>query len=635
MDVSAAAEASTVVDDSTDSTIAESATVAATKENRRGALTHVVSAGAVLLLIPIALYFWFIHQYGVNAIYYDQWDNVGLLTHTRFFFNDYSHTTVAALWTQHGEERWFFPNLIVLALGHFTNFNILVEQYLSAVLLVFGFALIILAHRRDVAHSRLVFYLPVAFLMFTLGQNEATLQGFNIWVYLVIAMLAATIFLLDLPRSSWLILVAAIMTAVIGSYSGLDALAIWPVGLGVLIWKGRPRAFMLTWVLAAVATTALFFYHYDFAATGTGNHAGHGFVLTHPWSAIQFFFFAIGDLVGGTLPNSLVGSDSDPVIFTIGVAVFLLAVFCLGVALYGRRRNPSRSPVGPALICYGLLLVLLVTVGRASVGLAGASRSRYAPEDLLILVGCYLCLLERWPGHEQESVAASFGAAFSAAVGAFRRADPIFPTIRTAWRQGLLVALRGVAILIIAVEVVGGIENGIPAGAAGRIMYQHVNLVTAHAACEPDSLIKSVLFPNGAYEWANIRGLAEEAKKDHLSFFATSEGSRLEHTKLPPGSYVPPKTSVLRPTSGEQVRGNIFLLAQASANCSISAVKFRIVGPGGQQYKVLPAEHFEYGYLGGWSTTDVPNGVYTVQSTAHDIAGSTGTSRGVPVTVQN
>ena len=67
--------------------------------------------------------------------------------------------------------------------------------------------------------------------MFTLAQSEATLEGFNIWVYLVMAMLAATIFLLDLQRSSWLILVMAIATAVIGNYSALDALGIWPVGL--------------------------------------------------------------------------------------------------------------------------------------------------------------------------------------------------------------------------------------------------------------------------------------------------------------------------------------------------------------------------------------------------------------------
>ena len=35
-------------------------------------------AAAVLLLVPVALYFWFIHRYGVNAIYYDQWNDIAL-----------------------------------------------------------------------------------------------------------------------------------------------------------------------------------------------------------------------------------------------------------------------------------------------------------------------------------------------------------------------------------------------------------------------------------------------------------------------------------------------------------------------------------------------------------------------------
>ena len=100
----------------------------------------------LLLLIPIVLYFWYIHRYGVNAIYYDQWNDVALLTHTRYFFEPYSgHTTIRMLWTQHNESRTFFPNLIVLALGALTHLNILIELYLSAVLLLIALFLIILA----------------------------------------------------------------------------------------------------------------------------------------------------------------------------------------------------------------------------------------------------------------------------------------------------------------------------------------------------------------------------------------------------------------------------------------------------------------------------------------------------------
>ena len=78
---------------------------------------------------------------------------------------------------------------------------------------------------------------------------------------------------------------------------------------------------------------------------------------------------------------------------------------------------------------------------------------------------------------------------------------------------------------------------------ARRRTYQFADLVAAHAADAPDSLIKSALFPNGVYAYANIRALAVAAKKDHLSFFATSEASRLERMSLPDVSYSPPKIS--------------------------------------------------------------------------------------------
>src|SRR5450432_2720658 len=87
---------------------------------------------AVVLLIPVALYVWFVHEFGVNAIYYDQWDNVALLTHSSLGFTTYAgHTGLSMLWIQHNENRMFFPNLVVLALRDLTHFNVLVEVYLS------------------------------------------------------------------------------------------------------------------------------------------------------------------------------------------------------------------------------------------------------------------------------------------------------------------------------------------------------------------------------------------------------------------------------------------------------------------------------------------------------------------------
>ena len=77
-----------------------------------------------------------------------------------------------------------------------------------------------------------------------------------------------------------------------------------------------------------------------------------------------------------------------------GIVIVVLAVAT--IVICGLRRDEgSGSPVGVALICYGLLFAALVTQGRSFLGLGAASFSRYTTFDILILVGIYLALLGR------------------------------------------------------------------------------------------------------------------------------------------------------------------------------------------------------------------------------------------------
>ena len=55
----------------------------------------------------------------------------------------------------------------------------------------------------------------------------------------------------------------------------------------------------------------------------------------------------------------------------------------------------TATPLGVALICFGLLFALTITTGRTAAGLDAAEASRYTTFDLLTLVGCYLALLSR------------------------------------------------------------------------------------------------------------------------------------------------------------------------------------------------------------------------------------------------
>ena len=121
--------------------------------------------------IPVVAYFWFIDHYALNIIRTDQWSDIQLLA------DSYSgHLSFGDLWALHYENRILFPNLIVLLLSRTTDFNVLVEEYVSAAMLIASTGLFIFAHRRRVGLAW-VYYWPVAILMLSFVQYENTPVG--------------------------------------------------------------------------------------------------------------------------------------------------------------------------------------------------------------------------------------------------------------------------------------------------------------------------------------------------------------------------------------------------------------------------------------------------------------------------
>ena len=131
--------------------------------------------------IPLGLYIALLAHYQVNAIWTDQWGDVHVLVENNGHFPNWS-----ALWTLHGDNRVFFPNLVVITLAHTVSFNIEVEEFLSALMLFGATALLIWAHKRRSPATPLLFYVPVAFVMLTFAQSQNSLWGFQMAWYLVL-----------------------------------------------------------------------------------------------------------------------------------------------------------------------------------------------------------------------------------------------------------------------------------------------------------------------------------------------------------------------------------------------------------------------------------------------------------------
>jgi hypothetical protein len=332
--------------------------------------------------IPVAGCFWLVHRYSVNVVVQDQWSDVVVIGRSYSDLFDWN-----SLWALHNGNRIFFPNVVVLILARTTGFNIQIEEFVSATMLVTSTGLLIWAHKRRSPSIPWLYYCPVALLALSVVQYQNLLWGFQMAWYLVLLSLAAAIVLLDRPVLSNWWLVGAIAAGIVGSFSSLQGLLIWPIGLVLLYQRKRSPAIALAWLVAAVASFALYFYNF----TVNDKYVG---AWAHPLVAFKFFSFAIGDVVGLQLNPSPFPYSGYAAVRLLGLVIVVLAV---GVLIaYGIRRDESGgTPIGVALVCAGLLFAVLVTNGRIVLGFQGASQSRYTTFDLLVPIGIYLSLLGR------------------------------------------------------------------------------------------------------------------------------------------------------------------------------------------------------------------------------------------------
>ncbi|MBI2331407.1 MAG: hypothetical protein HYU84_04455, partial [Chloroflexi bacterium] len=150
---------------------------------------------AVLTLLPILVVGLYIHFFGLNIPFWDQWYFVKHL-----MMQSNGQLTFDVLLSQHNEHRPFFPRLIWLVLAGFTHYNIKAELWTN-LLIAFGtfafFARRALRTWQEHTVEAPVFLLPlISLLLFNLGSRESWIQGFQTVMFLGMACIIIGVFFL-------------------------------------------------------------------------------------------------------------------------------------------------------------------------------------------------------------------------------------------------------------------------------------------------------------------------------------------------------------------------------------------------------------------------------------------------------
>jgi hypothetical protein len=360
------------------------------------------AAAWAAVVVPALLLLLFIHAYSLNGA---EWDH--LTAGELFYRADTGQLTLSYLFSQHNEHRIAVPRLVTLTLGRVTRFNNAVEMYVHWLLLCATVAILFAAFRRDVRLARiesLLLFAPVAALTLSTRPYEI-LTGDGLLTYLSLFFLVAALYLLAVARRTLPMLAAAILCALLTTFSQSNGMLVWPIGLLVLLCEARSaeRA-RSAWTRAAIwavvgAIAAAFYLH---GYQDPGNHPSPMVMLAHPRIAVEFVLCAFG---------ASLTTDRYTAI-AMGALVILAGIACAAVAArewWLERRQPA---FGVWLAVVGAATALMLTANRGGWGVDQALIPRYSQYLSLAPIGLYWCAVS-WRDRVE------YARAFAVSLGAF------------------------------------------------------------------------------------------------------------------------------------------------------------------------------------------------------------------------
>lgn len=334
----------------------------------------------VFITTPVVGQVIYLSRFAVNVPFWDQWALPSLL---RMSSSPKMGELWAALWSQHNEHRILFPRLIFRALAKISAWNVVAEMYASwflAGLTLVGLGLI---YRKSCCGSWWGF-VPLAWLVFSLGQYENILWGWQLQIYLQVA--ATTFGIYFLSRRSFRSVVWAALCGTVASFSFNSGLLIWPVGLVCLAALRVEKKQLAFWSLAGTLVVVAYFIGYT-----PPHHPSPMLAFSQPLTTLVFFLANVGAPLGG-------GDLNWSSVMGAGLLLLLFVLLCQklrAMKRVGMQVSESGIILG-GLVLLSLLSSTVITVGRVGLGqLDLAISSRYTTITSVGIAGIYMLFIKR------------------------------------------------------------------------------------------------------------------------------------------------------------------------------------------------------------------------------------------------
>lgn len=330
----------------------------------------------LLLIIPIAIVLLYIFLFGRTVLFMDEWIMVPTIDQ---FLN--GNIPWQDFFTPQNEHLMFFPKLAIVGIALMTGFNTVAEMYFSWLILIIISILIFTMCVRYFGWSvdTLVSFIPIAWLLWSLRQFENFLFGFQINYFLCVLGFVISVVLIDRSKDFDLSFLGALGGAVITSFTILNGLLVWPIGIIQIILQGKGKKMLLAWGLCTVSINSIYFLNWK----GSGNMPSLSFFTNDPATVMKYFLAFLGSPISS-------GSWADIIIlYSILVGIFVLVSTIAGIALTVKYHLVKENSPWLVLLLFSFGTALMTTIGRSGLGIAQALSSRYVTFTIPGIIGLY------------------------------------------------------------------------------------------------------------------------------------------------------------------------------------------------------------------------------------------------------